>query len=203
VSSGYPVPARAAHAEIVVARSRFVSVLERADSVGAAREAVARARQLHPQATHHVYAFVIGHGKTVTHGMSDDGEPSGTAGPPTLAVLRGADVGNAVLVTARYFGGTKLGTGGLVRAYSDAARAVLRAAELEPMVQRTQARLEVAYAAHDAVLAIGRMHDVMVVSVSFGEAVLLTLAIPRRNVAAFADAVADATSGAASLTLLE
>src|ERR671921_1142335 len=78
-----------------------------------------------PDAAHHVYAYIVGHGATTTLGMSDDGEPSGTAGRPVMAVLKGSGLGDVALVITRYFGGTLLGTGGLVRAYGDAAKAVL------------------------------------------------------------------------------
>src|SRR5262245_55787241 len=106
------VPAARARAEIRAANSRFIATAGPAESVDAARAFVAAVRAERPDATHHVYAYVIGHGATTTLGMSDDGEPSGTAGRPALAVLRGSGLGDAVLVITRYFGGTLLGTGG-------------------------------------------------------------------------------------------
>jgi putative IMPACT (imprinted ancient) family translation regulator len=78
-----------------------------------------------PNASHHVYAFRVGHGNSIIEGMSDDGEPTGTAGPPVLAVLRGTQIGDIIVIVTRYFGGTKLGTGGLVRAYPEAAQIAL------------------------------------------------------------------------------
>lgn len=94
-------------------------------NVAAARRFVDRINEEFSDATHNVPAYVIGHGASTIAHCSDDGEPSGTAGPPVLAVLRGSGLGDAAVVVTRYFGGTKLGTGGLVRAYSDAAREVL------------------------------------------------------------------------------
>jgi uncharacterized YigZ family protein len=89
-------------------------------------------------ASHHVPAFLIGHGNSVIAHCSDAGEPSGTAGRPVLSILQGSGLGDVVLVVTRYFGGTKLGTGGLVRAYSDAARSVLevlpRAVKIPTMI---------------------------------------------------------------------
>lgn len=131
----YPIPACESRAEIRVVNSRFIASLSPAFSVEEARGFIARIKSEFPDATHHVPAFVIGHGASVTTHTSDDGEPSGTAGRPSLAVLTGSGLGDVVVVTTRYFGGTKLGTGGLVRAYSDAVRAVL---EVTPHAERVQ-----------------------------------------------------------------
>ena len=84
-------------------------------------------------ASHNVPAFVIGHGQSIITHCNDDGEPSGTAGRPALAVLQGSGLGDAVVVVTRYFGGTKLGKGGLVRSYGDAVRSVLK---LTPLAQK-------------------------------------------------------------------
>lgn len=119
------VPARETRKEILVSNSRFIATAGPAMSLEEARMLLTRVRGEYPDATHHVPAFIIGHGNsTVTH-CQDDGEPSGTAGRPALAVLQGSGLGDIAVVVTRYFGGTKLGTGGLVRAYGDAVRGVL------------------------------------------------------------------------------
>lgn len=145
MSDGYPVPAEPIQTEIVINKSRFLSTVELATSVGGARERLAALRSEMASANHHVYAFRVGFGNTITEGMSDDGEPTGTAGPPTLAVLRGAGIGDILLVTARYFGGVKLGTGGLARAYTASAQEALRALKIELKVQRLTVGLEMPY----------------------------------------------------------
>ena len=104
-----------------------------------------------PDASHHVYAYVIGHGATTTLGMSDDGEPSGTAGRPALAVLNGSGLGDVVVVVTRYFGGTLLGTGGLVHAYGDAVREVLLVTSRVEKIARQQCVLVMSYAQYDGV----------------------------------------------------
>ncbi len=119
------IPASETRAEIRVANSRFIATIAPVFSVGEARAFIDRIRQEFSDATHNVPAYVIGHGASTIAHCSDDGEPSGTAGPPALSVLRGSDLGDAAVVVTRYFGGTKLGTGGLVRAYGDAVREVL------------------------------------------------------------------------------
>jgi uncharacterized YigZ family protein len=134
-SSRYPVPAERAHTEIVVINSRFIANAAPTPDVESAKAFIAEMRATMPDASHHCFAYLVGYGSSVTAGMSDDGEPSGTAGRPMLAVLRGADLGDVTVAVTRYFGGTLLGTGGLVRAYSDAVKAVL---EVLPRAERVE-----------------------------------------------------------------
>ena len=125
MSRRYPIPAEEARTEIRVANSRFIASAAPAFSVEEARAFIERIKEEFKDASHNVPAFIIGYGPSVTAHSSDDGEPSGTAGRPMLAVLQGSGLGDLVVVVTRYFGGTKLGTGGLVRAYGDAAKEVL------------------------------------------------------------------------------
>jgi uncharacterized YigZ family protein len=121
----YPIPAKEARAEILVVNSRFIATAGPVFSVDQAKQFIARARTEFSDATHNVPAYMIGFGSSVTAHCSDDGEPSGTAGRPALAVLQGCGMGDIAVVVTRYFGGTKLGTGGLVRAYTDSVKEVL------------------------------------------------------------------------------
>lgn len=114
--------------EETIKGSRFLSELFPCDSQAAARELIKTQKAKYADATHVVHAFVIGPGAEVM-GMSDDGEPSGTAGRPVLDVLKGRKCTNTVLTVTRWFGGTLLGTGGLVKAYSGGAKAVLEKAD--------------------------------------------------------------------------
>ncbi len=114
--------------EETIKGSRFLSELFPCDSQVGARELVKAQKAKYADATHVVHAFVIGPGAEVM-GMSDDGEPSGTAGRPALDVLRGRACTNTVLTITRWFGGTLLGTGGLVKAYGNGAKGVLAAAD--------------------------------------------------------------------------
>ncbi|RMH48400.1 MAG: YigZ family protein [Gammaproteobacteria bacterium] len=140
----YLVPARPARAELEVKRSRFIADIARASTAEEARAFVERIRAEFPDATHHCWAFQAGPpGDTRAIGCSDDGEPHGTAGRPMLNVLLHAPVGEVVAVVTRYFGGTKLGTGGLARAYADAVTLALAQLETE-RVQQLQKRTIVA-----------------------------------------------------------
>ncbi|NQU31566.1 MAG: YigZ family protein [Anaerolineae bacterium] len=121
----YPVPAKEIRREIIRGGSRFIATLAPAFSVEEAKIFVTRMREEFSDATHNVPAYLVGGGNSVTAHASDDGEPSGTAGRPALAVLRGSGLGDVAVIVTRYFGGTKLGTGGLVKAYTQAVQAAV------------------------------------------------------------------------------
>ncbi|HOU42491.1 MAG TPA: YigZ family protein, partial [Promineifilum sp.] len=139
------IPAAETRVELVVVNSRFLATAAPAFSVEAARAFVGRVRAEFADATHNVPAYLIGHGAATIAHCHDDGEPSGTAGRPVLAVLQGSGLGDIAVVVTRYFGGTKLGTGGLVRAYGDAARAVVAALPRAEKVATVTALIEVPY----------------------------------------------------------
>ncbi len=121
----YPIPAAEVRTEIKIKNSLFIATAAPVFSVEEAKAFVQRIREEFADATHNVPAYQVGFGATVTAHCSDDGEPAGTAGRPMLAVLQGSGLGDVAVVVTRYFGGTKLGTGGLVRAYGEAVKAVL------------------------------------------------------------------------------
>ncbi len=119
------MPASQMSLETRVANSRFISSIAPASSVEEAKAFIKEISQRYSDASHNVPVYVIGFGSSVIAHASDNGEPSGTAGRPALAVLQGSGLGDTVLVITRYFGGTKLGTGGLVKAYGDSVRAII------------------------------------------------------------------------------
>ena len=121
------MPARDATAEIEVKRSRFLCRVARVESEEDAHAVIAEERRAYGTAGHHCSAFILGP-DAGTLRSNDDGEPSGTAGPPILDALQGAQLSDVVAVVTRWFGGTLLGTGGLVQAYGDATRAALAVA---------------------------------------------------------------------------
>lgn len=123
----YKVPEQPLECEIEVKKSRFIASAALAENRGQALEILALAKQKYPDARHHCWAYLIGNPNSpLTVAMSDDGEPSGTAGKPILNVLQHKHVGDIMLVVSRYFGGVKLGAGGLVRAYSSAAESLMQ-----------------------------------------------------------------------------
>lgn len=196
------VPAARTEATTTAGNSTFLAIATPAATVEDARAAVADARRRYPDAHHHCYAFAVGHGATVTHGSGDDGEPSGTAGRPILAVVSGSGLGDVCVVVVRYFGGTKLGTGGLVRAYTDAAKAVLAACATLPKVARTTLRGRADYALFDvarraAIAAGGEVGDE-----AFGAEVTFTVTVEAERADAVAGTVAEATAGRVRLEAL-
>ena len=166
-----------AESEIEVRRSRFITTLARADSEDAARAVVAETRQRYPDARHHCSAFIVGVPDALPiERSSDDGEPSGTAGMPMLDVLRGAGVSQVVAVVTRYFGGVLLGTGGLVRAYSDSVTQALDAAPRVRPVRRVLFAVEVDHADFGRLQADLIAAGLEVVVVTFGVRAELVLA---------------------------
>ncbi|MCG0239241.1 MAG: YigZ family protein [Firmicutes bacterium] len=140
----YRTVARAAQAEIVVKRSRFICAVWPVQDREEAEARIAEWSQLHARATHNVPAFRVGLGYLV-EGCSDDGEPAGTAGRPALSVLQKEDLRQVALVVTRYFGGTLLGAAGLVRAYTDAVVAGLAAAGVVTMRHHTALEIQSPY----------------------------------------------------------
>jgi uncharacterized YigZ family protein len=194
--AAYTTVARAATAEIEVKRSRFLGHAAPVTTEDEARAVVEAARKEHWDARHHCSAFVLGPDGAVQR-SSDDGEPSGTAGAPMLEVLRGRGLSDVVVVVTRWFGGTLLGAGGLVRAYSDATRAALDAAGARRRVLLSCFDLVAEHADAARWEADLRSRGVTVLGVEHAERVTLHPAEPTDVVAGFEPHVAALTSGTA------
>jgi len=198
----YYRPATRHRTEIEILRSRFITTVDRTTTVDEARSFIQDIRQEMPDANHHVYAFRVGYGNSVIEGMSDDGEPSGTSGPPTLAVLRGSDIGDIVLVTTRYFGGTKLGTGGLVRAYTESAQEALASLPLEYKAPKVQIGVDVSYSAYENVKRLIDECGGAVDDESFAGDVSLIATFLKEDYLPFEAALQELTAGQAEPILL-
>ena len=196
------VPYGPARAEIRVVNSRFIADLEPVESAEAARAFLARIRSEFPDASHHVPAYVLGGGNTVTEYCSDDGEPSGTAGRPLLAVLKGSGLGDAAVVVTRYFGGTLLGTGGLVKAYSEAGKAVLAAVRRASLVETGRFELDLPYRLFDRFQILAGELGAVVAERSFGEDVRLAVDLPLSARGDFEAALTSLSSGAVKAGLV-
>lgn len=194
-SARYRVPCARHRFEHVISRSRFIATADNVTDVAATKALLAEVRAAMPDASHHVYAFRVGFGNSVNEGMSDDGEPSGTAGPPVLAVVRGADIGDVMVIVTRYFGGTKLGTGGLVRAYSEAARGVLRDLPTEEKIPKVRLKIELPYSLYDQVRRLLADTGAVVLNENFAAAVTVTLSIAQDNADWLVAQVIDLSSG--------
>ena len=193
--SGYPIPAGEVRVETVVVNSRFVCVLGEARTAAGAHDFIKRIKAEYPDASAHAYAFRAGHGASVTEGCNDGGEPSGTAGKPMLAVLRGTDLGDVVSVVVRYFGGTKLGTGGLVRAFSGALKAGLEALPRTQRITRIRGRCVLPYALYERARLLVAAQGGAIVAEDFGAEVTLDVLFPEEATAGFEAAVQELSGG--------
>lgn len=202
MSKRYPIPQSEARIELQVKNSRFISRAAYTPSVEAAKAFIEQVKTEEPHGSHAVYAFAVGHGATVTHGMSDAGEPSGTAGRPALAVVKGSGLGDVTVVIVRYFGGTKLGTGGLVKAYTEAAQLVLAQLPLTEKVERQAVQLTLPYPYYEPVKRLIEAHHGQIEAETFAAEISLRLLFIADDLPAFQAALAEATGGQVSVARL-
>jgi uncharacterized YigZ family protein len=192
----YPIPARVHRVQEVIRRSRFVTSLAWAPDADAAHAFVERVRREHPDATHHCWAFVAGPpGSTSSVGMSDAGEPHGTAGRPMLTALLHGGVGDIVAVCSRWYGGTKLGTGGLSRAYSGGVTLALETLPTEEKVPRVPVRVTVGYPWVDGLQRLLDEVEAVVTEEEYGAEVRYAVEVPEERVGELEGRVAELTSG--------
>ncbi|MFC5491484.1 YigZ family protein [Nocardioides caricicola] len=194
----YLTVARDAEAEIEVKRSRFLCTVARVETEDAARAVVERLRKQHWDARHHCSAFRL---HPDVERSSDDGEPAGTAGAPMLEVLRGREVVDVVAVVTRWFGGTLLGAGGLVRAYGDAVRAGIEASGTLRRDLVREHLLDLEHTDAGRVESELRTRGVAVLDTAYGAHVTLRLGVPPEDEARLAALVAELTAGAGKTTV--
>ena len=188
----YLIPTKDADAEMIEKKSRFIGHIFRTETEEEALARLKEMRETYWDATHNVYAYVIKDGPTR---FSDDGEPGGTAGMPVLDVLQRAGVYNVCCVVTRYFGGTLLDTGGLVRAYSRSAKLALDAAGLSQ--KRVWERVEIPcpYGLFEQVKNEIAAHDGMIQTTEFGAGVQIGAIFPAAGTEAFLRRLTDLSSG--------
>jgi uncharacterized YigZ family protein len=167
--------------------------------VEAAKRFIEQVKQEHPQCSHVVYAYAIGHGNSVIHGLSDAGEPSGTAGKPALAVVKGSNLGDVTVVIIRYFGGTKLGTGGLVKAYTRTAQETLAGLPVSEKVERVSVSVSLPYSLFDSVKRLAETHHGHVEEETFTTEVTLVLTFIVDDLPNFESDLAELSNGQLSV----
>jgi uncharacterized YigZ family protein len=196
VTDRYPIPTAETRVEEEILRSRFITTVAYTPTVEEARAFIARVSAEFVDATHNCWAYVVGApGSTSQVGMSDDGEPHGTAGRPMLTVLLHSGIGDLCAVATRYFGGTLLGKGGLVKAYSGGVQLAL---ERMPTVERVpKARLILVfdYAAATPVRRLLPAFEAALVADEYAADVTYTVDLPSERAEKFAAALLDLTSG--------
>ncbi len=195
MADAYSIPAGRHRVTTTVSNSRFITTADYADSLETARQIIGVVRDEMPDATHHVYAFRVGNGNSVVEGMSDAGEPTGTAGPPVMAVLRGSHLGDIALVVTRYFGGTKLGKGGLVQAYTEAAQTCLATLQTVRKVSFETIGMDVDYSQYEIVRRLITQYDGKVDEETFLGEVSIIARIADEKINSFTLALNEATNG--------
>lgn len=203
MESPYRIPARQTRAEIEVVNSRFIATVAPAFSVEEARAFINRIKSEFASATHNVPAFVIGHGASMITHASDDGEPSGTAGKPALSVLAGSGLGDAVVVVTRFFGGTKLGTGGLVRAYGDAVRGVLAVTPRAERVATETVLIAIPYNWVERLRILASQHHGEILDETFSADVTVTARFRSADLPSFQADLVQASNGKMSAEVVE
>jgi len=196
----YLTIARETQVELKVKSSRFIGEIFSTSSIDQAKEQLARVRKREHAATHHCYAYRVGLFDETEFKYSDDGEPSGTAGRPIYDAICGRDITNAILIVTRYFGGTKLGTGGLVRAYGDAAGMALDQAGQKENYVMSAIKVEIDFAQYDQLARLCSRLEARQTESDFSDIVRLTLEIRKSRAEELIGSITELTNGRAKIT---
>ena len=199
----YSVPLSEIRRELMASNSRFISTLAPVFSIDEARAFMARIKHEFADASHNVPVYIIGGGNTVTEYFSDDGEPSGTSGKPALAVMRGSGLGDAVLVITRYFGGTLLGTGGLVKAYTESAQLVVNAVGRGQRIPVHIAMIALPYNLLERLRLVVTRQRGEVLGEDFAGDVTMTVRLPVDSFEAFQNDLRELSAGKVQAEIIE
>ena len=203
MASTYLIPAEEIRREVTIVNSRFIATLAPIASTDEARAFIKRIRSEFSDASHNVPAYILGGGNSLSEYCSDDGEPSGTAGRPALTVLRGSGLGDAAVVVTRYFGGTLLGTGGLVKAYTEATQAVVRDVPRAQRIPVHVALLAIPYNLLERIRILATRCGGAILDEDFAADVTLTLRFPIESFAEFETGLQELSAGRLSAEIIE
>ncbi len=198
----YTTIAEPGYSEVEEKKSRFLAEALFVDSEDAAVKELDRIRKLHYDARHHCYAWIMGENSNVKK-AADDGEPSGTAGQPILKVLEGENLTNVLVVVTRYFGGTLLGTGGLSRAYSQAASRAVRQAKTAVVRECTALKITLDYSMLDKVTYFLRKENRYISEETYTDKVSFLCTIPSEDEEYLRDKITSLTGAAAAVETAE
>ncbi|OUS24153.1 YigZ family protein [Thalassotalea sp. 42_200_T64] len=195
-SSPYTIPVSDIEVETVVNRSRFICSIKHCDDKLATKVFIEQIRQRYPDASHHCYAFISSRPEdSQTYGFSDDGEPSGTAGRPMLSVLQGNAIGEICAVVSRYFGGVKLGTGGLQRAYGNSVRQAVIELNTVEKIPTEQINLTCDYQQVKDIEHTLMGYEGIITQQDYGIEVMITASLPIPRIDEFIVRVIELTAG--------
>lgn len=178
----YKIPRTSQESEIEIKRSRFLSFLKHTNGSDQSKAFIQELKAAYPDARHHCYAFVAGSpNDSNLYGFSDDGEPSGTAGMPIFTHLKHCGVGEATIVVVRYFGGTKLGTGGLAKAYGEAAKQVLLNLPTTQHITMEEFDIELSFAQEAHIRKIIEEVSGSIITAEYSDSVKLRISVPKTS----------------------
>lgn len=198
--SGYTVLAESVEAAIVEKNSDFLAYLHPITSRADAIALIDSYRQKYPDATHVCWAYILGDTRQpLTQAFNDDGEPSGTAGKPMLHVLTEREVGNSLAVVVRYFGGVKLGAGGLVRAYSSAVSTAVNNAKLVIVTPRIEIEVVIDFPREAKIRHLVNHYEGEIIEANYGVSVALVVRLEEARVEQFSQQVINETAGTATI----
>lgn len=186
----YFTPTELAQAEIEIKKSRFLAFAKGIQSRAEGMEWLEEMKTAYPDARHHCWAYILGDPACARNaGMGDDGEPSGTAGKPILNVLQHKAVGDVMIIVVRYFGGIKLGAGGLTRAYSQSAQAVMEILPSHKQVPLTSVKIDCDFSQEQPIRHLLSTLDGQVDSIDYGQQVAIEVRLPTTHLASFTDSL--------------
>ena len=195
-ASRYPIPAATFRCEIEVKHSRFIATIEPTDTPDAALSFISRIKQEFPDATHNCWAYLIGPpGSTDRIGLSDDGEPHGVAGKPMLTTIQHGGIGDITAVVTRYFGGTKLGMGGMVKAYTQAVKTALEQLTVTEKISWIELSIKIGYPLLDNIERLLPEFEVELIDKQFTEQICLDLKLPEENLSRLQTRLTDLSLG--------
>lgn len=203
MKSTYDIPLKEIRREQMVSKSRFIATLAPVSGVEEARAFIARTKNEFDDASHNVPAYIIGGGNTVTEFCSDDGEPAGTAGRPALAVLRGGGLGDVAVVVTRYFGGTLLGTGGLVKAYTESTQQVVNAVGRGKRVSIHVVMLAIPYHLLERVRTLIARPRGEIIGEEYGADITMTFHLPVEAFNLFQNELSELSAGKTKAEIIE
>lgn len=198
----YRTVEKESQAEIIEKKSRFIAELYPAASEEEALGILEKVKKKYWDARHHCWAFIIGKEQPLER-CSDDGEPSGTAGKPILEVIRGAQLRNVLLVVTRYFGGTLLGTGGLVRAYTSASKEAVESAEIIVKIAGYRLKIKADYTGLGKIQYLLAQRGIDIEESEYAENVVLTIVIPKDEEQGLIKELTEATNAQAEIERVE
>mgnify|MGYP003602838164 FL=1 len=197
----YLIPASPVTVSEEIKKSRFITLLAHTSGVNEAKDFIQQVKLQHLTARHHCWAFVAGRPTDSQQlGFSDDGEPSGTAGKPILAQLMGSGIGEITAVVVRYYGGIKLGTGGLVRAYGSGVQQALKQIEVKYKVPQVENTLQCDYGQLAIVETLLQQVEGQIIGSEYAQFVTLHLSLPATQASQVGDKLRDLSRGTLQLT---